>query len=63
MVKLGGDSTGCVYTGLDINVKMLLFCFLWGFGLCVCGGGGGVISTGFGMISMKSYVPSAMQLD
>ena len=66
VVKSGGDSTGCVYAGLDVNVKMLLFyasLWVWGLGLCihVCvgggggwGGGGGVISTGFGTISMKS---------
>ena len=61
MVKSGGDSTGCVYAGLDVNVKMLLFyasLWVWGLGLCihVCvgGGWGGVISTGFGTISMKS---------
>ena len=74
MVKSGGDNTGCVYAGLDIHVKMLLFLCFFVFcggwvcvclcvGVCVCVGGGGLISTGFGVISMKSYVPSAMQLD
>ena len=46
MVKSGGDSTGCVYAGLDVNVKMLLFYGCGGWVcvymcVCVCGGGGG----------------------
>ena len=54
----------CVYR-LRNKCENVAFLFFVGVGVwfvCVCGGGG-VISTGFGMISMKSYVPSAMQLD